>query len=505
MEKTPLKGVKLLLGLAAVCLGTLMITLDQFIVNVSISTISGELGVSDNNGTWSITAYTVANAIGIPLTSWFIKRYGTMHVFMLSAILFSLFSFLCGAAMNLSMLIAMRVCQGLCGGPLIPIGQATLLRLLPNNKPTAMGLFGLIVMVGPAAGPVLGGWITYNWSWRPIFYINVPIGILISILSWAILFPLETKKSKPKFDTLGLILVILGFGCFQVMLDKGYDLDWFGSYIIRTLGCFALVGMTIFVIWEWFHKSPLLNLKLLKNPNFSLGNILIAVPMFICFSNLVVGPLWVQANLGYTPEWAGFTLAPLGISAVICFPLVGMSLKRLDTRIWVLLSFIILFISFYIQSMLNIHTPFQYMVWARLIMGVGFALFYVPLANLTLSDLPNEQTSDGSVLFSFVRMVAISIGVSLGSNYWYSISNFFQSRFVEFMIPSNPHYFPYLKLLKTTLGLEGLYAQDFIYELVINQAMTECFLQLCYISALAFIPAAVLLLFVRKSNQAIRT
>lgn len=500
-ETPPLTGIKLFLGLIGVCFGTMMITVDQFIVNVSISTISGELGVSNNNGTWSITAYTVANAISIPLTGWFCARIGTMRTLMFSSLFFAFFSFMCGASIDLQMLIIMRILQGLAGGPLIPIGQAVILRLLPHKKAAAMGIFGLIVMVGPALGPVLGGWITFTWNWRPIFYINVPIGILVAAIIWAILYPLETKKSKPAFDTIGMILLVVGFGSFQIMLDKGYDLDWFKSYAIRALGVCALVGITAYVIWDWYSEKALMKLSLLKQRNFTLGNILISVPMFIVFSNLVVGPLWVQENLGYTPEWAGFTLAPLGVTAIICFPLVGIFLHKIDTRIWVFMSFCLLFLSLYVMSLLNIHTPFKYMAWSRLIMGMGFAFFYVPLATITLSCLSSEDVPEGSVIFSFTRMLAVSCGVSLGTNYWYRTANFFQSRYVEYMIPSNPQFVPFIQLLKPTMGIEGITSEAFIYQMVIFQAQTESYLQLCYISALAFIPAACLLLFVSMKEE----
>lgn len=223
-----------------------------------------------------------------------------------------------------------------------------------------------------------------------------------------------------------MILLFIGIGALQVMLDKGYDLDWFRSHIIRLLACCSIVGITLLIIWECFHEHPIMDLTVFKTRDFSLATVLICLPMFILFSNLVVGPLWVQSQLGYTPEWAGFTLAPLGISAIVCFPLVGRFLKVMDARLWVLLSYAILFISLFMLSRLNIHTPFRDIGWSRFIMGIGFALFYVPLATIALGDVSPQKVAQASSIFSFARTLSISAGVSLGTNYWLRTANFFK-------------------------------------------------------------------------------
>ena len=490
-------GFMKVLAIIVVGIGTFLITLDQFIVNVSISTIAGELGVSDNNGAWSITAYTTASAFVIPLTGWLTARVGRVRLFAISACLFSVCSFFCGAAQTLGQLVLFRVLQGMVGGPLIPLSQSLLLFLMAKNKSAALGVFGMLVMIGPVVGPILGGWITFDYGWRPIFYINVPIGFLVGILSYTILAPFESKRLELKMDYGGLFLLFAWVAAYQVMMNKGYDWAWFESEKIRALGIVSLICLTFFVIWEWFHEHAIVDLKFFKSFNFTIA-LLIMTPIMACaFCNLVVGPLWVQNVLGYNQVWAGLTLAPLGVTALITFPLIGRWMPVLDVRIWVAASLLVFAASFFWMSASPIDVDFRTMAYQRMLMGVGFAMCYPPLMAMAISDISPAEMPSGAGLYSFARMMGLGFGVAYGANYYLTREVFFQQRYNSLAIPSNEFFASYVASLEE-LGFSGEQINAAIYSMVQNQAFTESYLQLCYISGVISLALIPCLLFVKK-------
>ncbi|MCH9625576.1 MAG: Multidrug export protein EmrB [Chlamydiales bacterium] len=482
----PLMGFKLVVAIFFVAFGTLLITLDQFIANVAIPTISGELGVSLDNGTWVITSYTVANAISIPLTGWLTSLVGRIRLFSISAILFAIMSFLCGQAQSFEMLLFFRVGQGLVSGSLIPLSQALLLMLLPQKKNLAIGIWGLVVMVGPAMGPVVGGWITGNINWRWIFNINVPLGILIGLITLILLFNFESVRKKLPMDGVGIALLVITVGAFQVMLDRGTDDDWFRSGFIVALLIITVIGLSFFLVWEHYHHAPVVDLSFFKSWNFSLGSIVIGMSVMLALGSLVVGPNWVQAQLGYTPLWAGYSIALFGVGGVIFFPLVGRYLHIMDLRIWISIGFVCMSLSFFYMAYLSIWTPFSNLAWPRLFQGVGFAFFFVPLITISLAGIPESKMPSAAGVFSFVRMLFISGGIALNTTYFTLRENFFQSRYVESVIPSNPQFKIYYQALREHLGLTGLHADAFTYFMVRDQAYTETFLEMCYLAALSF-------------------
>ncbi len=498
---SPLHGIQLVIATLAVAIGTLLISLDQFIANVSIPTISGDLGVSVDDGTWVITTYTVANAITVPLTGWLTGVFGRIRLFTLSAVLFALISLICGLSVNYPMLLSFRVLQGLVSGSLIPLSQALLLMLYPKKKGFAMGMWGLVVMVGPAIGPVVGGWITDNYSWNWIFYINVPLGILAGAAAYVILHPFESERKKLPIDLLGICLLVLAVGSYQVMLDRGTDDDWFRSSFIVSLAVISLIGFTFLVVWEIFHQHPVLDLSVFKSRNFVIGSIIIGFAVMLIFGSLIVGPIWVQAQLGYTPLWAGLAIAPLGLSAIFVFPLVGIYLPRMDARLWVVIAFAFLAPSFFYLAYLSIHTPFFNLAWPRFFQGIGFAMFFVPLTTISLAGIPEHKMPSAAGMFSFIRMLFISSGVSLVTAYYSLRENFFQSRYAELVIPSNPQFASYYAALKSQLGLTGDRANAFVYQMVQNQAYTETFLEICYLTGWGFL-FLLLLIFCFRSPKA---
>lgn len=498
----PLSGFKLLIATLAVGVGTLLISLDQFIANVALPTISGDLGVSQDYGTWIITSYIVANAITVPLTGWMTNLFGRIRLFCLSSILFSIMSLFCGLSVNFSMLLIFRVFQGLVSGSLIPLSQALLLMLYPNKKGFAMGMWGLVVMVGPALGPVVGGWIIDNYHWSWIFNINVPLGILAGVICFVLLSPFESKRRKLHIDAIGILLLTITVASYQVMMDRGTDDDWFRSNFIRTLAVMAFVSLCFFIVWEHFHHDPVVDLSFFKSRNFTIGSIIIGFSMMFIFGSLIIGPNWVQNQLGYTPLWAGYSIAPFGLSALFLFPLVGLYLHLMDARLWVALGIALITPPFFYLAYLSIHTPFANLAWPRLFQGIGFALFYVPLTTISLSGIPEEKMPSAAGVFSFTRMMFISTGVSLSSAYFIMRENFFQSRYAELVIPSNPQFAPYYESLKNQLGLTGDRANAFVYEMVQNQAFTETFLELCYLSAWGFVILFLMIFLFRSQREA---
>ncbi len=498
-----ISGFRLFVATLAVSVGTLLISLDQFIANVALPTISGDLGVSQDNGTWIITSYIVANAIMVPLTGWLTSIFGRVRLFCISAILFSIMSLMCGLSVNFSMLLFFRILQGLVSGSLIPLSQALLLMLFPNKKGFAMGMWGLVVMVGPALGPVVGGWITGNYSWSWIFYINVPLGILAGVVAYVMLHPYESKLKKLPIDVVGILLLAITVGCYQVMLDRGTDDDWFRSNFIVALAIIALTGFCFFLVWEHFHHDPVVDLSFFRSRNFTIGSLIIGLSMMFIFGSLVIGPNWVQAQLGYTPLWAGYSIAPFGFSALFIFPLVGLYLHLMDTRIWVILGIALIAPPFFYLAYLNIHTPFANLAWPRFFQGIGFALFYVPLTTISLAGIPDEKMPSAAGVFSFTRMLFVSTGVSISSTYFVLRENFFQSRYAEMVIPSNPQFAPYFQALKTQMGLTGDSANAFVYKMLQNQAYTETFLELCYLSAWGFV-ILFFMIFLFRSPKEVR-
>lgn len=498
----PFFGFKLFLATLSVSIGTLLITLDQFIANVALPTISGELGVSDDNGTWVITSYTVANGITVPLAGWLTLRLGRVRLFCLSSILFAIMSFLCGMSPSFSMLISFRILQGLVSGSLIPLSQSLLLMLFPKQKGFAMGIWGLVVMVGPAIGPVLGGWITQSYSWRWIFYINVPLGIIAGIVTFILLYHYESKRKNEPIDVIGLLLLVITVAAYQVMLDRGNDDDWFRSNFIVALGVIAFIGFCFFLVWEHFHSYPVVDLSFFKSRNFTMGCLVIGLMAMVLFGSLVVGPNWVQAQLGYTPLWAGYSIALFGASSLFIFPLVGRFLHLMDARVWAAIGLVFLILPFFYLAYLSIWTPFENLAWPRFYQGIGFALVFVALTMVTLSGIPEHKMPSAAGIFSFTRMMSVSAGVSISSAYFMERENFFQSRYVEYVIPSNPQFQVYYEALKTQLGLTGLHADAFTYKMVMNQAFTETFLEMCYLGGWVFVFLFVALFFFRSPQEA---
>ncbi|VWC52904.1 DSBA oxidoreductase [Burkholderia aenigmatica] len=415
----PLTGASFALGTLAVALATFMNVLDSSIANVAIPTISGNLGVSTDEGTWVITLFSAANAVSIPLTGWLTQRVGQVKLFVWAILLFVLSSAACGLAPNLTALLAARIVQGAVAGPLVPLSQALLLASFPKEKSSsALALWGMTATVGPIAGPALGGWITDNYSWSWIFYINVPVGLFAAAVIWALYRNRETPTSKLPIDKVGLIALVVWVAALQVMLDKGKDLDWFNSSTIWILTIVAVVGFVFFLIWELTEERPIVDIRLFAQRNFLGGTVAISIAFAVFFANLVILPQWIQGSLGYPVINAGLVTAPLGIFAVLLAPVVGKVMPKSDMRVLVTFAFLGFAGVFFMRSRYTTGIDTWSLVVPTLLQGIPTAFFMTPLTSIILSGLPPERIPAAAGLSNFARVFMGAVGTSLASTAW---------------------------------------------------------------------------------------
>jgi len=487
-EPPPLTGGRLVLATLAVALATFMNVLDSSIANVAIPTISGNLGVSVDEGTWVITLFAAANAISIPLTGWLTRRMGQIKLFVASILLFVLSSWLCGVAPTLPALLAARILQGAVAGPLVPMSQAILLASYPKAKSgLALSLWAMTATVGPIAGPALGGWITDSYSWSWIFYINIPVGLFAAAVTWAIYRERETPSHDIPIDKVGLLSLIAWVASLQIMLDKGKDLDWFNSPVITGLAVFALLSFIFFVIWELTEPNPIVNLRLFAGRNFFGGTVAISVAYAVFFANLVLLPQWMQQYLGYRSVDAGMATAPLGIFAVLLAPVMARLMQRCDARLLATLSFIGFAAVFFARSAYNTEVDTFALVLPTLLQGIPMALFFVPLTSILLSGLPAEKIPAAAGLSNFIRVFCGAAGTSIASTVWNNRSILHHARLTEQASVDNPLFTGSLGLMQSTLGINPQQALGRFEQTVLTQSAMLGLNDVFWISAAIFI------------------
>jgi DHA2 family multidrug resistance protein len=486
-EFPPLTGSKLVIGSIALSLATFMNVLDTSIANVSIPAISGDLGVSPDQGTWVITSFGVANAISLPLTGWLTRRFGQVKLFTASVILFVIASFLCGLAPSLATLILFRVLQGAVAGPMIPLSQSILLASYPKSRAgTALAMWAMTTLVAPVVGPLLGGWITDNISWPWIFYINVPVGIAAALFTWGIYHKRETPTARVPVDTVGLGLLIIWVGALQVLLDRGKDLDWFNSGQIVALACVSAVTFVIFLIWELTEEHPIVDLSLFGRRNFTVATVALLMGYGLYFGNVVLLPLWLQEYMGYTATLAGLVLAPVGLLALVLTPYIGKIVHRVDPRILVTISFTIFALVFFMRSHFNTDADIWTLLVPTLIQGAGAATFFIPLLSLTLSGLPAERIPAASGLSNFARITAGSFGTSITTTLWDHRATLHHEQLVEHLTESSP----VASQAFATLHAQGLGTEQgnaLLNRLVDSQAFMLSANDIFYVSGIIFI------------------
>jgi DHA2 family multidrug resistance protein len=471
-----------------VMLPTLIEIIDTSVVNVSLDHIRGSLSAGYDEATWTITAYLVSNAIVIPMAGWLARLIGRKNYQIASIALFTFSSFMCGSSWSLPSLVFFRVLQGIGGGGLVPISQSILLESFPREKHgQAMAIFGLGAMFGPIVGPLLGGWITDALSWRWIFYINIPIGILSIIMNIIVIKdPPYMQRQKMRIDYWGLLFLAVGLGSLQFVLDKGESEDWFGSNLIVTFAILAAVSLTFLVINEYYSEHPIVNLKLFKDRTFTSG----ATVMFFVFLNLfgsiVLLPIFLQMLMGYTSFYAGLVLGPGGIATMLAMPVAGKLVGKVNPKRILAIGILICAISTFMMSRFNLTTDFWTFVWPRVVLGLGMGFTFIPLTTMTLSHIPREHMTEASSLYNLLRNLGGSVGIAFTTTMLARRAQFHQVRLVEHLSPFDPAYHFRHEALASFLGSKGIPptgTDGLMYRELIRQsttlAFTDAFLMIC--------------------------
>jgi DHA2 family multidrug resistance protein len=398
----------------AVMLGTFMEVLDTTVVNVSLPHIAGNLSASTDEATWVLTSYLVANAIILPMTGWLANRFGRRNLLLLSVFGFTCFSFLCGIAPNLPLLIVFRVFQGATGGGLQPLSQAILMEAFPPQKRAkAMAFWALGIVVAPMLGPVLGGWITDSYSWRWLFYINIPVGIAAVVMVSLFIFdPPYIGRSKGGVDYWGIGLLAVGIGALQIMLDKGQEADWFGSRFIQVLFVLTVVSVAAFVLRELRTEHPIVHLSVFKNTTFATGVFLMTVLGFVLYGSTVLLPLWLQTLMGYSAMQAGMAMLPRGLGSFLFMPVVGILMSKIEPRKLLGTGLVVSAFSLFSLSRLNLNAGYWDIFWPQLLQGTAMGLLFVPLTTLTNGGIPKEEMGNATSLFNLMRNMGASIGIA---------------------------------------------------------------------------------------------
>ncbi len=500
MAFAPLQGGERVLGTIALSLATFMNVLDTSIANVSLTAISGDLGVSPTQGTWVITSFAVANAIAVPLTGWLTLRFGQVRLFVASVLLFVLSSWLCGAAPTIEVLIFFRVVQGLVAGPMIPLSQTLLLASYPPRMAgTAMALWGMTVLVAPVVGPLLGGWITDNIAWPWIFYINIPVGLGAALLTWSIYRSRDPGPRRVPLDSVGLGLLVLWVGALQIMVDKGKELDWFNSPLIVGLAVMAAVGFAFFLAWELTDVHPVVDLRLFAGRNFTMGTVSLSLAYGVFFGNVVLLPLWLQQWMGYTATWAGLILAPVGLLAIVLSPWVGKNVGRIDPRLLGTVSFLGFGLVLWMRSGFNVQAPLWVILVPTLLQGAAMAFFFIPLQAIIFSGLRPDQMPGASGLSNFVRITCGAIGTSLFTTWWESRAALHHAQLAEAIHAGNDAAQQMLAQSRAA-GQSAEQAAALLNRMLDQQAFTLAATDLFWLSSMLFLGLIGLLWLTRPGT-----
>ena len=428
----PMAGVALAVTALALALGTFMQVLDTTIANVSLPTIAGNLGVSADSSTWVITAFAVSNGVAVPLTGWLMGRFGIVRTFLCAVMAFTVTSFLCGIAWNLSSLIVFRILQGASSGPMVPGSQALLISIFPPQKrATALGIWSMTTLIAPIMGPLLGGYISDNYHWSWIFLINVPFGLICAAVCWKQLQGRETPTRKLPIDRTGLMLLVLWVGALQMMLDLGKNDDWFNATRITVLAIIAAIGFLTWLIWESTDAHPAVNLHLFRNRNFAIGSIAFALGYAVFFANILILPLWTQTQLGYTATWSGLIAAPGGLVAVVLTPFTARVVGKYDARIVATCAFIAFAVSYAMRANFTTETDLWHFIAPQLVQGIAMSGFFLAMLTICLDGIPPERLPQATGLSNFTRITAGAFAASIVTTMWDRRQALHQTRLSE--------------------------------------------------------------------------
>lgn len=419
IEQPALRGAMLWVGAIVLAMANFLAVLNMTIANVTQPNMAGALGASTSQGTWIITAYAVSEAITVPLTGWLSARFGAVRVFSLAVILFGVFSFMCGISTSLGMLLAMRVFQGMAGGPLLALSQTLLLRIFPKEKAMqATGLWAMTTLLAPVVGPVLGGWICDNWSWPWVYFINVPMAVVFSVIAWSLLKRYEDPLVTNPIDKVGFILLVIWVGALQIMLDEGKDLDWFSSEEICILAVIAVIGFISFLIWELTEEHPIVDLRVFRHRGFSASMFVLTLAFGSFFGLNVLTPLWLQYNLGYTTTWAGIVVAWGGVLSVVFSPIAAKLSNRFDPRWLIFIGCAWLGCDTLWRAVATTDMSYWSICLPLFFMGVGMPMYYVPITGLAMGSVEENEMASAAGLMNFVRTIAGAFATSLVTTSW---------------------------------------------------------------------------------------
>ncbi len=495
----------------AVMSSTFMEVLDTTVVNVSLPHIAGSLSASFDEATWTLTSYLVANAIILPMTGWLANNFGRKRLLMASVVGFTVASFFCGLAPSLPFLIIFRVIQGACGGGLQPLSQAILLEAFPAEKRgQAMAFWALGIVVAPMLGPVAGGWITDNYSWRWVFYINVPIGVIAIILTQLFVFdPAYLRRKASSVDYWGIGLLVLGMGCLQIMLDKGQEEDWFSSDIITTLAVLAAVGLGGLIVRELMTDHPIIDLTVFKYRSYAIGTFLMTVVGFVLYGSTVLLPLLMQQLLGYTATHAGVTNFPRGFASFLAMPFIGILTNKVDTRKLLFSGVLLSAAAMYMLSRLSLDVGFWNFWWPLMLQGAALGLIFVPLTTVTHDPIPRERLGNATSIFNVMRNIGASIGISMVQTLHYRATQQHLHTLGQHVTPGSDKAQAVLQGLQQHFIMQGSdpvtaarQAYEAVWGMVSRQAAMLSYDEVFFILAMIFLLMAPLVLMMRRPRRA---
>jgi MFS transporter, DHA2 family, multidrug resistance protein len=498
-------------------LAAFMEVLDISIANVALQHIAGSLSASTDESTWVLTSYLVTNAIILPVSGWLATTIGRKRYFLGCIIGFSITSLLCGIAPNLGLLIVARGLQGITGGGLQPNAQAILADAFPPEKRgLAFAAYGIAVVFAPAIGPTLGGWITDNFSWRWVFLLNVPVGLLLSLLAMQILRdpPEFTQRRKLRlregirFDYVGFALLAIGMCALQVVLDKGQEDDWFASRFITDLAIAAAIGLGGFIAWELRRADPIVDLRILANRNFAVGNLLMFMLGFILLGSTVLLPLFVQTQLGYTATDAGLVISPGGFAIMLLMPVVGALVSRVDARLLIGIGLVATGLSLLWMTRFDAEIDYATVAWARAYQALGLAFLFIPINTVAFLGLPPEKNNTASAIINMMRNIGSSVGISFATTLVARRQQYHQSVLIEHVTPYSSSYQTTIQALQQTYlagsasAADALHqAQAKLYAVVQQQAATLSYIDCFWLFGVIFLALVPLVLLMRKPER----
>lgn len=480
---------------------------DTSIANVALPHMQGSLNAGTDEVTWVLTSYLISNAVIMPMTGWLARMFGRKRFLISCIILFTLSSVLCGMAPNLATLVFFRIVQGAAGGALIPMSQAIMMESFPPQEGgMAMAIFGIGAMFGPVVGPTLGGWITDNLTWRWIFYINIPVGIIAVIMARYFIFdPAYLKRGKAKVDYLGLALLTLGIGSLQVVLDKGQQDDWFNSSFIIAFSIIAVISLALFVYAELKHEHPIVNLRLFKDAAFASGNFIMFMVGFCLYGSVVMLPLFLQTMMGYSATMAGLVMAPGGIASVIMLPIVGAYIQKRSGRKIILAGLLLGAVSLFFMRGFTLEASYWDFMWPRVMLGAALGMIFPPLTRATLANIPKVEMGNATGMYNLLRNIGGSVGIALSATMLTRLAQFYQANLAGHVNPYNPvvqSRFRELSEAALARGMDAVTSQKaalaVLYQVVLREAGMLAYSYIFWVLGLAFLVIIPFLFFLRR-------